>query len=264
MIVTKRKLVEVSLQMLRGNGVESPMNRTLKLRPKALDSVRVNFPTNVLALTVADGFMQVPKRLNLVVALHLISSDDRAGLHHFLNQRYESDLFHVFNRLRLDFAFAFDHAEHGSFTGGTTPSFSTAAERITVLAHQKPNLLSNAPSAFVCHSQVPLQFFGSNTVPALAHKEDGVKPKGERRRAFVEDSSFGRIDLEATGASVRATFLNSVKLAFIALGTLQAACVALLEDMRQARFIIGEVSLEIFNRVLHSNRIPKCLLVVKG
>ena len=59
MVVTERKLVQVSLQILWRNSVESPMNRPFELRPETLNRVGVN--------VALDGFVEMPDRPNLVV-----------------------------------------------------------------------------------------------------------------------------------------------------------------------------------------------------
>ena len=266
--------------MLWRNSVEGPVNRTLKLRPEAFNGVGVNLATNVFALPVADRFVEVPKCLNLVVTVGFVGSDDRARLDHSLQERHERNLLAVGNGLGFHSSLALDHAEHGSFArcAPSTLSASTdatdvgfigfhhiiTAQRIGVLAHKLADLLCDTPSALIGNSEVPLQFFSGNTVLTLAHEKDGVKPKRERRSALVEDRSFGGVGLVSAGTSVRTAILNGVAHVSSAFRALQAIGISLFENMGEAGSVTGEIIMEILNRVLHSYRIPKCLLVVKG
>ena len=58
MVVAERKLIQVSLQILWRNSVESPMNRSFELRPEVLNRVGVNATLDVLSLPVLDGFRE--------------------------------------------------------------------------------------------------------------------------------------------------------------------------------------------------------------
>ena len=266
--------------MLWRNGVEGSVNRTLKLRPEAFDGIGVNLATNVLTFPVADRFVQMPKRLNLVVTVGFIGGDDGTGLNHALQERHERNLFTVRNRLGFDSALALDHAENRSLSSSASSTLTATpnaanvsfvgfhhiipAKRIGILAHKLANLLCDAPSTLIGHSKMPLQLLGGDTVLALTHQENGVEPKCERCRTLVEDCAFGWIGLEATTTRIRAAVLDGVAHVSSAFRAFQAVRVSFFENVGETGSVIGEIIMEILNRVLHSCRIPKWLLVVKG
>jgi hypothetical protein len=59
MVISKRKLVHVVLEVLRRHGVIRPVDRALQLTPKPLDSVGMSYPSDVLADAVVDALMDV-------------------------------------------------------------------------------------------------------------------------------------------------------------------------------------------------------------
>ena len=266
MVVAERKLVQVSLQILWRNGVESPMNRPFELRPETFNRVGVNVALDVLPLPVLDGFVKVSDRSDLVVTVGFIGCDDGVRRNHSLNQRHQRDHLDVFDGAGFDPALALDSAKHGSLASSTTPTLSTAnatdvgfvqfddllaVQRIRRLSHKHPNLLVDSPRTFVGNAKVSFEFLGSYPVLALANQENGVKPHGKRCWAFVKNRPLSRVSLEAASASIGSAVSNWMERRLAALRAFQAFRITLLEDMSQASLVIGEVLFEVFNGVSH-------------
>lgn len=254
------------------------MNRTLKLRPESFDGVGMHFAANIFSASVLNRFVKMSKCLHAVVAVRFVGSDNRVRRNHSHDQRHQCSHLHVSNGFGLDFPPAFDRSEHGRFafcSASSLPFAATAnvgfiglndiikAERSTVLGHQKSNLFSDSPGAFVSNSKMPFQFLRGYSVLALAHQKDGVKPERQRRGAFVKDRSLGRIDLKAARASIRPAILNRMKCCLSALRASRPGRVSLFEDMRQASAVIGKVTAEVFDGVFHALNVTHYLLVVK-
>jgi len=258
--------------------MESPMNRAFKLRPKSFDSVGVNIAPNVLASTVANSLMQMAQGLYSVVTIRLIGCDNRIGRHHSFNKRHKGDLLYVRDNFRFNTSLALNDSENRRFSFGTAPTFTFpdtadisligfdnffADKRGRIFDHKKSNLFSDPPSAFIGHAQMPFQFLSSDTVFGLAHKEYSVKPRSQRRWAFVKDRAFCWANLSATSTRIRSATFDWVKGA-LSTFALKAERITLFKDVREAGFIVGKVAFKVFNRVLHSYRIAGGLLVVKG
>ena len=204
--------------MLWRNSVVSPVNGAFKLRPKAFNSIGMNVTTPKLTSTVANCFVNMSKRLNFVVAIRFIGSDNGIGRNHFNKQWDKCSLLNIWNYNRFNFPLALNRTEYRSFTSSsaTTLSFANTAniglisfndfipiKRIIVLLHKKANLFRNSPSAFVGYSKLSLKFFSCYSIFTLANQIDCMKPQYKRGRAFMKDSSFSRVNLKPTRTSVR-------------------------------------------------------------
>lgn len=242
------------------------MNRPFELRPETLNRVGVNVALNVLPLPVLDGFVEMPDRADLVVGIGFVGRNDRTRRNHSLNERHQRDHLDVFDGAGFDFTLALDSAKHGSLASGTTTTLSTAnaadigfiqfdnllaVQRIGRLSHKHPNLLVDSPRTFVGNAKVPFEFFGGDSILAVANQENGVKPHSKRGGAFVKNRTFSRISLEAASASIRAAVSHWMKSRLAALRTFQSVWITLLEDMSQASLVVGEVLFEVFNGVSH-------------
>lgn len=277
MVVAERELVKVFLQVLRGNGMESPMNGTLELRPEALDGVGMHVATGVFALRVLDRLMQIAQGLDLVVAVGLVRGDDGARGRHGLHQRHKRILAHVLDRLGPDPSATLHNAEYWRLARSAAPALALvlaavvgfvgldhAAQGIGILAHQEPDLLGHAPRALVGDADVALDFLRRHAVLTLAHEEDGMEPGRERRGALVEDRAFRGRNLEAAGAGIHATASNRMKAVLAAPFALEATGPAVLEDVSEASLVVRELGLEVLDRISHVISITGVLLDVKG
>ena len=74
-----------------------------------------------------------------------------------------------------------------------------------------------------------------------------MEPKSERRRRLVKYGAFGRIDLIAASANVRAASLDWHEGIALTLRAHQALRIAVFKDERQASLVVGEVLAEIFD-----------------
>lgn len=242
------------------------MNRSFELRPETFNRVGVNVALDVLPFPVLDGFMEMPDRPDLVVTIGFISRDDRTRRNHSLNERHQRDHLDVFDGAGFDLALALNSTEHGCLASGTTSTLPTtnaadiglvqfdnlfAVQRIGRLSHKHPNLLIDSPCTLVSYAKMPFEFFGGNTILALANQENSVKPHGKRSRAFVKNRSFGRVGLKTASASIGSAVGDWMERRLATLRTLQTVWVTLLEDMSQTSLVVGEVLFEVFNGVSH-------------
>jgi len=242
------------------------MNRPFELRPETLNRVGMNVALDVLPLAVLNGFMEMPDRSNLVVAIGFVRGDDRVRRNHCLNERHQRNHLDVLNGAGLDLALPLDRTKHRRLASSATSTFATAnaadvgfvqfddflsVQRIGGLFHKHTDLLVDSPRTLVGNAKVPLKFFGGDTVLTLANQENGVKPHSKWCRAFVKNRSFGRVSLEAASASIRSAAGDWMERRLAALRALQAIGITLLEDMRQTSLVVGEVLFEVFNGVSH-------------
>ena len=242
------------------------MNRPFELRPETLNRVGVNVTLDVLPFAVLNGFMEMPDRPNLVVAVGFVGSDNRVWRNHCLNERHQRNHLDVLDGTSLDLAFALNYTKHWGFTSGTASTLPTtnatdvgfvqfdnllAVQWVGRLLHKHTDLLVDSPSAFVGNAKVPLKFFSGDTILALAKQKNGVKPHSKLGRAFEKNRSLGRVSLEAASASIRSAVSNWMERRLAALRAFQTVWITLLEDMSQTSLVVGEVLFEVFNGVSH-------------
>lgn len=280
MIVAESELVGVSLQMLRGNMVESPVKRPLHLRPESFNGVGVGLASDIFAMNMVNHFMLIAHASDLAVGGEVVGHDLGAGNNIAVHDGLNSSQFPIGNDLNLNPSFSFNASENNALSLRCPVSlpnlyfflppdvgiinFNHAGKRICTSLHQLSNLVSDAPSALVSYAKLPFKLLGRYAVLALAHKENSMEPRNQRCGALVENRAFRGIDLVSAGASVRAPAFNGIKVSLLALRALKTFGIAVLEDMRQARFVVGEVFLEVFDCVFHDFSITGDLLVVKG
>lgn len=279
MVVAERKLVEVGRQVLPRNGVVSPVQGAFKLAPKALNGIGMEHSTDILPFPVIDSPMLEARGSDLVVARKFVRGDRGPFFDAGLNHRHQGFALNVWHHGSPNVAAALCYSENGGLSRCSAPALPLAlasdigfvglhdaTQNLSVALHEKSYLLGDPPGALVGDAQLPLKFFGRDSVLGLAHEEYGVKPKSQRCRALMEDCAFRRVDLVTAGASVRAAAHNGVKLFLLALGALKALGVAFVEDVGQTAFVVGEVFLEVRDRVFlfHALSLTDNLLVVKG
>ena len=242
------------------------MNRPLELRPKTLNRVGMNIALDVLPPVVLNGFVEMPDRSDLVVAIGFVCGDDGVRRDHSLNERHQRNHLDVLDGAGFDLALALNRAKHRSLASGTPTTLATAnaanigfvqfynffaVQRIRRLLHKHTNLLVDSPGAFVSDAKMPLKFFSCDTILALANQENGMKPHSKRRGAFVKNGSFCRVSLKAASASVGSAVSNWMERRLATLRAFQAIGITLLENMRQTSLIVWEVLFEVFNGVSH-------------
>jgi hypothetical protein len=235
------------------------MNRPFKLRPKTLNRVGMNVALDILSFAVLNGFMEMPDRSDLVVAVGFVRGDDGVRRYYSLNERHQRNHLDVLNSASLDLALPLNRTKHGSLTSGTTSTLATAnaanlgfvqlnnllpIQRIRRLFHEYADLLVDSPGTLISNAKVPFKFLSSNPILALANQENGVEPHSKRSRAFVENCSLGRVSLEAASASVGSAVGNWMECRLAALRAFQTFWITLLKDMRQASIVVGEVLLK--------------------
>lgn len=277
MVIAESELVGVSLQMLRGNMVKSPVKRPLHLRPKALYGIGMDFALGELLASMINRPVGITHIPDVSVAQKLIGHDFGTFGNIGFNHRLNRGAFNIGNYLDANFPFAFNFAKNGGFPYGSASALSrplaakiafihfyNAGKQVIAAFHKEPNLIRNAPSAFISNSKLSFKLFSRNSILRLAHQKNSVKPGNKTCGALVKDGAFRRVDLMAARASVGAASLDRVKVFLPAFGAFKTFWVSVFEDMRQTSLIIGEVFFEFFYRVFHTNSIAENLLVVKG
>lgn len=76
MIISKGKFVNVVLEIIRGNKVIRPVDRTIHLRPTTFNSIGVNLASSALPLAMAHGYMTVTMFLDSFIAGGLVSNEE--------------------------------------------------------------------------------------------------------------------------------------------------------------------------------------------
>lgn len=253
--------------MLWRNCVVSPVNGAFKLRPETFNRISMNVTASKLTSAMLNCFMNMTERLNFVVAIRFIGSDYSVRRNHFNKQWNERGLLNIWNRNGFNPTFPLNRSENSGFTSGTATTFSfTNAANISligfndfipikwiiVLLHKKANLFCNSPSAFICYSKLTFKFLSGYSIFTLANQIDCMKPQYKRGRAFMKDSSFSRVNLKPTRASIRSAITHWSKVGLSALLATKSVGKAVFKNMCQTSLVIGEVSFKVFNGVSHA------------
>lgn len=253
--------------MLWRNGMVSPVNGAFKLRPETFNGVGVNVTAPKFTSTMLNCFMNMTKLLHFVVAIRFISGDYSVRRNHFNEQWDKCGLLNIWNRNGFNFTLALNSTEYSGFASGTTTTFTlpnTAnislisfndfipIKRVIVLLHEKANLFCNSPSAFIGYSKLAFKFLGSYSIFTLANQIDCMKPQHKRGRTFMKDSSFSRVNLKPTRASIRAAVTHWSKTGLAAFLATKTVWKAIFENVCQTSLVVGKVSFKVLNGVSHA------------
>ncbi len=128
MVVTKRILVKVVLQVL---GTHVPIHirdAAFDISPKAVNGLGVNIAVNVKPLPVQYFFVGVSHLGKVVVDKEFVSMNARAFLNVVFDNWQYGFAFHVGNSNRLDSTFSFNHTKDRDFvfrTATASPALAT-------------------------------------------------------------------------------------------------------------------------------------------
>ncbi len=210
-VVTELEFREVQRKVLCADVMISADDSALQECPEALNIVRVNFTTHILASRVHYGFVVVAQRVQVVIAAVFIGRDKRDTitdrLAHESTQRCRVG---ILNDLADHVALAADSADHGGLSAHAGDVLLLIPVAILVLAadcgfihlddaHQLAELAvfhrSSKPHAHIPDSFVSAGAEHSMKLPSahsfLAHEHQvqDFKPHEERLLGFLEDGS---------------------------------------------------------------------------
>lgn len=240
-------------------------DRALHDRPETFDALNMMNAVDPFVGRMVDRAMRVAVPRQLGVGLQFIRADGRAFLDVGKDVRLQRRAANILDNVRHHIAIAFQHAEHGRLAGSAAPALSTAAlaadhrfigfhvagqRRVAV---DKTEILSNfvthAPSCFVIHAQLTLQFLCRNSVARCREQIERIKPLLQRRVRAMKWRADHRVNVLAALARVGRYFRQLAKLADLAATrTCEISAVARLEQMLQARIVIGEHLHELLDR----------------
>jgi hypothetical protein len=278
-IVPVSKLVQILLQMLRGNVVERPGNGTLQLRPKRFHTIRMNVAINKLLRMMFHRAVPKAGLGDLVVAAQFVSINGRALGNIGDDVRQQGLRLHVRNGSSLNASTAFQDSGNGSLARGSASPFAATSapdvgfigfngslEEAAILIHKLPNLVVYPPCGLVGHAGLAHQFHRGYSVAARRHQEHGMEPCPQWRRGFMKDGPGSRGNLKtapSTGKALPASDrMKTIGLA--ALGAFAAVRIALLKEILKAGSVVRELPMKVFDCVFHGSVLPKPLLDVKG
>jgi len=268
--------------MLRGNLMESPVNAALQLAPKAFNGIGVNLSANKFVLTMSNTLVLVAMGAKQVIGGVFIGADQRTGLNHCNGVGSGRGTVNYRGNVGPDFTVTLNNAHHDGLTMSALSRdtgalvhvhvaplaadiglirFDHAREKVAALIHQLANLMPHAPCGLVGYAKLTLQFLRANPVLAGRHQEHGEEPSAKLCAAFVEDRALAGVNLmTAIGARVATARLNAMEGVSAPASRAETTVrMALVEDVIQARRIIGKLAGELVERVtfcFHADRIP--------
>jgi hypothetical protein len=124
-------------------------------------------------------------------------------------------------------------------------------EHPVVLFEQGANLVEHAPRGLVGDAQLSLQLLCGYPASSARHEIDAVEPQFQGRSRSLEDRALQGVLVVATvSAGIRGSVLLSVVLRdLLALGAVDALRVQLADQVVEARGVVGELLVELEDRV---------------
>jgi hypothetical protein len=260
MVIPKRILVKVRLEILRRHCMVNARNATLCQRPKTLNTVGMSIPINIDFSTMLDSLMPISGIGNPVIAREFVSIDNGSPSHVSADKRHDSRTFDVGNDRGGDFALPLDYANDGCLAFRTTASFAPpstakiglvnlyfAVKGDSVFAKQSPDLLEHSPCCFVGDTSHSLKLFGRVSRAGSGYPEHGVKPSPQRRGGLMEDSISSRINLmPAIIALIARSALNLVVLSYlVANRTIDTVRPSVVFEPLKAGIIVRKLTLKL-------------------
>lgn len=187
-VIAVRKLVDVMLQILRGNPMVSPSDASLQLAPKTFKGVCMSNATDVHSASMFNFSVPIAMPTERLINGIFVRMQNGSRDNVFLNNRHERCAFDVGNYHDFDIFLPFNHAEDNSFPRRTAPLFNTFAlapifspsshisfvefhmvskRLFEARIKEQANLFRNAPGGFVSNFKRSLKLFSGHAIIAF-------------------------------------------------------------------------------------------------
>lgn len=264
-IVTKLKLPKILCKMLRADMNMGAINPAFQLRPKALNAVHGRASgRDILFATVVDRL--VPVAVNCAqsaISNQFVSMDLAIGLNMLGDDRHQRSAASIGNHTSDNLAAALHHAENNGLAFAALPTIHNAAnkrlinfdraERTTKrtvsinFRHILADFVAHAPSRFVGHAKLALDFLRGHAVARGAEKKHHIEPVAQTSARPVKRSVGSRIDLRAAILTrIAAPSLHAVEVGIAAtLLAIVTVAVARTHKVIEAAFLGREAVLKL-------------------
>lgn len=243
----------------------SSINATFGQRPKAFNGVHVNDASSVLFSGMSNLFMVVSKLLDEVVTSKFVRVNVGIDIRRYLlpEDGQKRSSLDVGDYLSYNRALPLDDAHNRCFVDSASAAIAGFAAKVRfinfncprhlrlLLIHNRANLSEHAPCCFISDTCFSLKLFSGNPTPSRGQQEESMKPSPERGAGLVEDRSGSRANLAiAEFAFVSlATFQMIVRSNLLTLRAKDTLRPASILQKVQAGFIIGELSVKVFQGI---------------
>ena len=289
MVIPEHVGVQIPLKVLRGDDVVNAVDAAFGVAPKAFDVVGVGAAGDVFFGPMTDRFVGIAQTGQPVVSPMFVGEHGGGfRVNVVLDHRKQGGGAVVGFDLNHRIALALYQPDDGSFADRPTPGVEflgfvlvlfLAADvgfvnldfpeqlQSFLLGHQLADLGEHSPRRFVGDTSFPLELFCRYACPGGRHEEHRVEPGAERRTGFVEDGAGSGGDVGTTpGAGIDLPPFDAMVGRYgVALGAVNTVRPASVFDVLQAGAIVGELTIEVFERVLfHVPMILETVRAVKG
>jgi len=172
---------------------------TLKLRPETLDTIGVDFASDIEFCTVVNPLVVKTDVGKMVVSMKLIGIKDSISRDILCDKRCYSRAFGIWHDFSHNFALALNNTHDRCFAQSTTTTntmpntpdigfvnFNFTREHIWLLVKKFANLVKHSPRCFIGNSIFPLKFFSRIARACGSHLINSTKPHPQRSRRFTE------------------------------------------------------------------------------
>lgn len=205
-VVTKRELAYVAVQVLRADVLVHAANTHLQSAEEAFDAVGSHITASVFLDRMVDGLVRPEACRRLLIELRLIGHEARALVDLRLKQRLQGICGDARDMKRADVALALNQrdnfllfaavralakslvlAEIG-FIGFDNAASAFAAEFLALIfSHGKANAMAHKPCSFESDAKNPVELVRADAFLARGNQVDRLQPQVKLNLAVLED-----------------------------------------------------------------------------
>jgi len=201
-------------------------NTSLHQRPKALDIVGVDIPTNILFIVVINPQVLNPEPSDMVVGRKCVGIKRSVPVN-FINHEWDEGMpFNIGDDLRHDLAIALDCTENFRLALCATTTFALsrstnigfinldlARKMVKIITQQRTDLFEHTPCRLISYPCFTLDLFSRDTASSGTHQINGMKPQFQRCSRFFKYSAYRWMKMmSAVIATIRRTANNFMML----------------------------------------------------
>lgn len=263
--MTKLKFTKIFRQMTTANVNVCAVNAALYRSPKAFNAVGARAcGGNILFVRVIDRLVIKALGCERLISRMFVSVNEAVRPHRVFDDRQERVTATVVHNFGYDIAATFQHANHNSLVrkralAGFDPAsnhgfinlnlLGKAAKHVIAVnrSHVLADFMAHAPSRFVRHAKLTLNFLCGNAIAGCAEQKHDKEPIAQRGASAVKWGASGRIELmPAILTHIGATGADAVVMrALAAASAIVTVAKAVAHDMFKTAIVGWELRLKL-------------------
>jgi hypothetical protein len=252
-------------------------NATFHQRPESLNTVRVDFATNILFVMVSDSKVTESVPSHMVIGRELIGVENGVPINFVDCERNKSMTFDIRDYLSNYIAVSLSSTNYDSLALCPTTTFARflttyiglidlnlTSEMLEVLSKKCTNLLEHSPRRLISDTCLTLNLFSRDTASGRGHAIDNLKPCPQGSSRLVEYGVSGRIDLMTTAIALIAWATSNLMMLryLVTYRAMNPVGVAVIQNPFKASLISRELGIKVFCSVFVHFSIPLIHVII--